>query len=87
MKHTERIERINANLDKHFKSNNGAWWVNNEPYCSSKTIALHRGYGGDRINPAWVALYIFRTEPSVGLILTSCSGYTRETLRLAGCKI
>lgn len=87
MKHTERIERINANLNKHFKSNNNAWWVNTEPGYSRGTICLHRGYGGDKIMPQWVALYIFRTEPSVRMIITSCAGYTRETLRWAGHKI
>ena len=91
MKHTERIERINAGLDKHFKSNKGAWWVNNEPYYTPGTITLHRGNGGDKINPAWVALYIFRTEPSVLMIKNNAGWdtwvYTRETLRRAGYKI
>lgn len=87
MKHTERIERINANLDKHFKSNNGAWWVNNEPYTNPKYITLHRGYGGDRIDPRLVALYILRTEKSVGYVMTSQCCYTRESLRRAGNKI
>lgn len=52
MKHTERIERINAGLDNHFKSNKGAWWVNNEPNDNPGHITLHRGRGGDKINPA-----------------------------------
>ena len=91
MKHTDRIERINAGLDKHFKRNNGAWWVNNEPYGDARTITLHRGIGGGRINPAWVALYIFRTEISVRRIMNNAGFdtwvYTRETLQRAGYKI
>lgn len=87
MKHTERINRINANLNKHFKSNNGAWWVNNEPYTNPRFISLHRGYGGDKIKPIWVAAYILRTEKSVDYVMTSCNCYTRETMRWAGVKI
>ena len=87
MKHTERIERINANLNKHFKSNNDAYWVNNEPYASPAIITLHRGRGGDRINALWVVLYIFRTEPTVKQVWTPFWIYTRESLRWAGYKI
>lgn len=91
MKHTDRIERINADLNSHFKSNRDAWWVNNEPYGSPSHITLHRGIGGDRINPAWIALRIFRREPSVSVITNNAGWdtwvYTRETLRRAGYKI
>ena len=89
MKHTERINRINAGLNKHFKSNHDAWWVNNEFAENSGHITLHRGIGGDRIDPKWVALYIFRTEPSVQFIHNNYGGwvYTRRTLRNAGYKI
>lgn len=87
MKHTERIERINANLNQHFKSNHSAYWVNNEPYTNPDIITLHRGIGGDRINAMWVVLYIFRTEPTVRQIRSLFWIYTRETLRRAGYKI
>ena len=96
MKHTDRIKRINAGLDKHFKSNKGAWWVNNEPFRygdqkETGDITLHRGIGGDRIKPIWIALYIFRTEPSVHYIKNNAGWdtwvYTRETLRRAGYKL
>ena len=85
MKPTLRIERINANLDKHFKSNNGAWWVSNGIYVPG-VIELHRGIGGNRIDPRDVAAFIFRTEPSVTSIHTSCTLYTRTTLSWAGYK-
>ena len=88
MKHTERVKRINADLNKHFKSNNDAWWVNNE-FGSPEVISLHHGIGGERINPVWVALRILRREPSVRMVHFGggCSVYTRETLRWAGYKI
>ena len=89
MKHTERIERINAGLNRHFKSNRDAWWVNNEGCTRSDIVTLHRGHGGDRIDPRWVALYILRTEPSVKTVhyAMACTIYTRESLRWAGYKI
>ena len=89
MKHTERIERINADLNQHFKSNNNAWWVNNENCSSSQFVTLHRGRGGDKINPAWVALRILRKEPSVNYVhyAMGCVCYTRESLRRGGFKI
>ena len=89
MKHTERINRINADIDKHFKSNNGAWWVNNE-FCENPGhIILHQGIGGNKIRPVWVALRILRQEPSVQYVHYSYGGmvYTRSTLRRAGYKI
>lgn len=89
MKHTERIKRINNALNEHFKTNNDAYWVNNEPYGYPKEITLHRGYGGDRINPIWVALFILRTEKSVSLIdyPYESTNYTRSKLHELGYKI
>lgn len=87
MKHTERINRINNALNEHFKTNNDAFWVNNEPYGDSKMITLHRGYGGDRIKQVWVALFILRTEKSVSIVCAMQCVYTRDTLRRAGYKI
>lgn len=89
MKHTERINRINDDLNNHFKSNHDAWWVNNDGPCAN-CITLHHGIGGERINPAWVALRILRREPSVDKIFLNgyiTTVYTRETLRWAGYKI
>ena len=88
MKHTERIERINANLNAHFKSNCDAWWVNNEDQ-NPRSVTLHQGRGGDRIDPRWVAAYILRTEKSVAIVHWpgGCMIYTRESLRGGGMKI
>lgn len=89
MKDTERTARINADLNKHFPSNHGAWWVNNEgpaPDC----ITLHHGIGGERIDQRWVALRILRREKSVNYIYSNAfitTVYTRQTLRWAGFKI
>lgn len=90
MKDTERINRINDDLNKHFKSNHHVWWVSNG-FNEPGTIYLNRGIGGDKINPKWIALRILRTEPSVKIIHNACGWdtwiYTRETLRGAGFKI
>ena len=89
MKHTERINRINDDLNEHFKSNKDVWWVNNDG-PSANCITLHHGIGGERINPVWVALRILRREPSVDKIFLNgyiTTVYTRETLRWAGYKI
>jgi hypothetical protein len=87
MKPTERINRINESLDQHFKSNKNAWWVSNS-IGDKSMILLHRGYGGYRIRPIWVALHILRTEPSVKTVLYEgmCVAYTRTTLGWAGYK-
>ena len=86
MKHTDRINRINADLNKHFPSNHDAFWVNNEG-GSHDFITLHHGRGGERINTLWVVIRIFRKEPSVRFVLTTYNAYSRETLRMAGYKI
>lgn len=87
MKPTERINRINENLDKHFKSNNGAWWVSDATYHENQVVLYH-GKGGERIDPKWVAAYILRTEPSVNIVHWKAGGtaYTRTTLSWAGFK-
>lgn len=89
MKETDRTRRINADLDEHFKSNKGAWWVNNEFASSPSIITLHRGIGGDKIKAVWVALRILRKEPSVSIVHYSggCAVYTRASLRGGGYKI
>lgn len=83
MKKTARISRINAMLDSHFKSNHGAWWVSNSNGYK-EMIELHRGQGGDKINPIWIAKYIFRNEASVNIIHFAgcCMVYTRESVKL-----
>lgn len=90
MKETKRIERINADLNKHFKSNHDAWWVSNA-FNSPKMLYLHHGVGANKINPKWIALRILRREPSVSIIHNVCGWdswvYTRETLRRGGFKI
>lgn len=90
MKDTERINRINKDLNEHFKSNHHAWWVSNG-FKEPGVIYLHRGIGGDKIDPRWIALRILRREPSVRAIHNVCGWdswvYTRETLRWAGYKI
>ena len=89
MKDTERTSRINKDLDTNFPSNKGAWWVNNEG-PSPDSITLHRGIGGERLDPRWIALRIFRREPSVHYIYSHAYisiVYTRDTLRRSGYKI
>lgn len=81
MRHTARITRINDLINHAFPSNMDAWWVNNEPFCSSNTITLHRGIGGDGIDPRAVAALVFGNEPSVSKIVNNCNCtcYTRHT--------
>ena len=86
MKHTERINRINDNLNKHFKSNNDAWWVNNDT-AANNAVKLHQGRGGDDIQPEQVAMFILKTEKSVDRIDWAWNVFTRNSLRSAGYKI
>ena len=88
MRHTERIERINANLNKHFKSNKDGWWVNNEGCTGPQMVCLHHGIGGERLTAPQIAAYILKTEPSVHIVhfAMGCSAYTRTTLGWAGYK-
>lgn len=83
MQETERIKRINAKLDKHFKSNKGAWWVSNGGFSDSHIIELHRGAGGNRIKAVSAAKYILETEKSVNIVHYGgmCMIYTRESVK------
>lgn len=76
MKHTTRINRINNLLNRIFPSNNDAWWVNNQFCNHPNEIRLHRGYGGDDIDPKEVTKTIFRHEKSVTKII---NGYNLIT--------
>ena len=69
MKHTLRINRINDLLNRIFPDNNDSWWVNNEFCRHPSIICLHRGYGGDGVNPKDVAEAIFSHEKSVHTII------------------
>jgi len=86
MKDTKRIERINADLNEHFKSNHDAWWVSNA-INAPNTAILHHGIGGERIDKRWVALRILRREPSVSIVDSGTWIFTRESLRGGGYKI
>lgn len=81
MKATERIERINSNLNTHFKRNKSNWWVSHSPHDKG-TIMLHL-YQWTPIQPSWVAKYIFKTEKGINVIIGSKSIYTRRTMGLA----
>ena len=86
MKETERIKRINEDLNKHFKSNHDAWWVSNSLFVPH-LVKLHHGIGGERIDARWIALRILRREPSVSIVECGTWIFTRETLRGGGHKI
>jgi len=80
MKPTARINRINAEINTHFPTNNDAWWVSNETGADLGTITLHRGYGGDDIDPTEVARRIMQTERSVRAVYdnNNCRIYLRH---------
>ena len=82
MKHTARIIRINAELNKHFPTNKDAWWVNNETGADTGIVSLHQGYGGEDITPEVVAEHILSTEPSVRGVyyLSACHIYRRGAI-------
>lgn len=84
------IVRINAELDRHFKSNKGNWSVDfNGTYNQGKGIVclkLADIWSRTIIAPANVALHILRSEPEVRTVLWGTWVFTRDTLRRAGHK-
>jgi hypothetical protein len=84
------IERINAGLDKHFKSNKGNWvadWSYPELEIEDKvTIRLRDLWGRTKVAPKFVALYILRSEPQIEMVLWGTWIFTRASLRWAGHK-
>ncbi len=84
------IERINAELDRHFKSNKGNWSADfNGSYYNriEGIVCLHLAdIWRTRIAPAMVALHILRSEPEVRTVLYGTWVFTRDTLRDAGHK-
>ena len=85
------IERINAELDRHFKSNGGNWFAKPayDSYYNKDDkvrIDLRNIWGETKVAPWMVALHILRTEPGVRMVLWGTWIFTRETLRDAGHK-
>jgi len=81
MKTTERIKRINADLNAHYTSNKNCWWVSN---CGMREmIELHKGDINNRLKAVQIAKYIFSKEKSVNIIHYSggCMIYTRESVK------
>jgi len=78
----KRIEKINESINKHFPSNNDAWWVS-ENTTITDMVELHRGAGGNKINPIWVAKHIFNIEPTINIVHYGgmCMIYTRESVK------
>lgn len=82
MKETERIKRINATLNAHYKSNKSCWWVSNSGY-STEMIELHKGDINNRLKGVQIAKFIFSKEKSVNIIHYggACMVYTRESVK------
>ena len=85
-----REEKINEALNKHFKSNNGAWFVVAD--SDDKFVYLRCDYTVSKVpNIKFVniVLYILRNFKDVEYVLDRTGGwvYTRSSLRRAGYKI
>lgn len=82
------IERINAELDRHFKSNKGNWFAKPEYPSDDSTIRidLQNIWGETKVAPWMIALHILRTEPEIRTVLWGTWVFTRDTLRGAGHK-
>jgi hypothetical protein len=86
MKTAEIIKRINADLNAHYTSNKGCWWVSN---CGMReTIELHKGDINNRLKAVQIAKYIFSKEKSVNIIhyRGGCMIYTRESVKCYSTK-
>jgi hypothetical protein len=82
MKETERIKRINADLNAHYTSNKDCWWVSNSGY-STEMIELHKGDINNRLKGVQIAKFIFSKEKSVNIIHYggACMVYTRTSVK------
>lgn len=77
------IEKINAALDKHFKSNKGNVQADIAyPWCDDK-IRLE-AQRPSRVDVRHMCVFIFRQEPDVQMILIDTWIFTRETINRAG---
>lgn len=81
MKETERIKRINADLNAHYTSNKDCWWVSNS--SMREMIELHKGDINNRLKAVQIAKYIFSKEKSVNIIHYGggCMLYTRQSVK------
>ena len=81
MKETERIKRINADLNAHYASNKDCWWVSN--FGMREMIELHKGDINNRLKAVQIAKFIFSKEKSVNIIHYggACMVYTRESVK------
>lgn len=76
------LDTINANLDKHFKSNNGNFMVTRflNPEMSDWVSLSYDCRRTPNISPKWVALFILRTEKAVNVVSYGAWIFTRDTL-------
>lgn len=82
MKQTAREALINDGLDKHFRTNHGAWYVTDD-HCDNSVITLHHKMMEARhIDPLRVAAYIIRKAPEIKTVafMGGAWNITRKTL-------
>ena len=90
MEHTARESRINAGLDKHFKTNKGAWFITQPDYYAEDVVVLNHDLSvREKLDPLKVAAHIFRADKSIRLIRWKSGGMniTRDTIRRWGIPI
>ena len=77
------IEKINAALDKHFKSNRGNVTVDYAyPWCTD-TLRLE-SQRPTKVDVRHMCVFIFRQNQDVQMILMDTWIFTRETINRAG---
>lgn len=77
------IEKINAALNKHFKSNKGNVTVDYAYPFSEDKIRLE-SQRPSRVDVRHMCVFIFRQEPDVQMIIMDTWIFTRETINRAG---
>lgn len=82
MKDSERINRINDAINKHYKSNNDCYLVSNSVF-GDDMIELHKNGINYHINILYLCRFIFEMEKSVKIIhyAAACMIYTRESVQ------
>ena len=83
-----RTEKMNAELDRHFKSNKGNYFVYGNYSKGDNYIKVcTHSFSETKVKPTWVALHLLRTFKDVDYVHYYGWIFSKASLRRAGFKI
>ncbi len=82
-----RTEKMNAELDRHFKSNKGNWFVTEDAESNNYVTLWFHAIWKTKLSVVWVALHILRKFKDVEFVKYGGWVFSKASLRRAGFKI